>query len=104
MSAPNRSEPDLFGRPHGAAAPSDPVAWFCWRLAQHGVDVEAWTVDGVRAALLEHGACVICGRGPDGKPESYGARFERVFGEALSQPVSRGTRPRSTQQRGGALR
>lgn len=88
MSAPNRSEPDLFGRPLGAVAPRDTVEWFCWRLAQHGVDVRTRTVDGVRAAILEHGACIICGRGPTGKPESYAGRFERVFGKALVPVVS----------------
>lgn len=102
MSEPPTS--NLFTASAATPEPGDPVPWFCWRLAQHGVAVPERSVSAIRAALLKHGACVICGRGPNGKPESYGARFERVFGEALSQPVSRGTHPRSTRQRRGALR
>lgn len=102
MSEPVTADP--FAASVAAPEPADPMLWFCWRLGLHGVEVAERSVAGIRAALIEHGACVICGRGPAGKPESYGARFERVFGEALSQPVSRGTRPRSTQLRRGALK
>ncbi len=110
MTSAQQSSPqpaaDLFDAPITVGAPQDPLQWFAWRLAQHGVQVSERTVPGIRAAILEAGiGLALCGRNPAGKPEGYEDRFERVFGEALSQPVSRGTRPQSTtQQRRGALK
>lgn len=68
----------------------DGELWLSRRLILHGVDLHAGTTDTnlrkdrAREAIKSHGLeCVICGRGPDSKPNTYAQAFERLYGEKL---------------------
>lgn len=72
--------------------------WLARRLGLHGVLVDTAVLSGVtdaaerrarlkdllRDAIVKAGCeVVICGRGSDGKPNTYAEAFERMYGEAL---------------------
>lgn len=65
------------------------------RLKAHGHDPYAGGpyetyADRLGACIVRNGvSCVLVGRGPDGKPENYAQAYERLYGRALPQPVSR---------------
>jgi hypothetical protein len=70
-------------------------AWLANRLADHGCDIYASAepyaayADRLGACIVRNGlSCVIVGR-KDGKPESYAACFERIFGRPLVPKASR---------------
>ena len=68
--------------------------WLANRLADHGCDIYdggpyATYAERLGACILRNGLpCVIVGR-KDGKPESYAACFERIFGQPLVPKASR---------------
>jgi hypothetical protein len=69
---------------------SDTEASLIRRLGEHGAQVFVMDVTGqariqrYRSAILGGGLdCVIVGRAPNGKPETYAQLFERHFGEPL---------------------
>lgn len=69
-------------------------SWLANRLKDHGCDIYnggpyEHYADRLAACIVRNGmACVIIGR-KDGKPESYAACFERIFGRPLVPKVSR---------------
>ena len=76
---------------HGLLDQLDGELWLARRLGKHGVLV---VFDGdttteqrkarMREAILERGLeTVICGRGVDGKPNTYGQAFRRLYREDL---------------------
>lgn len=78
--------------------------WLARRLGLHGVLVRSEVLAGVtdaperhrrlrellRKAITEHGVeQVQCGRGPDGKSNTYAQAFERLYQEPLAAKPTR---------------
>ncbi len=94
MSQPQTS-PGLF-------AQVDAETWLLERLKAQGHDPYvggpyATHADRLGACIVRNGlACVIAGRGPDRRPETYAACFERLFGQPLVPKQSKSNLPRGT--------
>jgi hypothetical protein len=87
MSAAPKSAPDLFTH-------LEAETWLAERLKAHGCDIYAGGpyaayADRLGACIVRNGlACVIVGRNPDGKPESYAQLFQRIAGKALPKKAT----------------
>ncbi len=102
---PQKPERDLAQTPDSLTA-ADAEQWLAERLKDHGIDIyvgDAYPTyaDRLGAAIVRNGIqCVIVGRNPDRKPESYASFFERIVGKRLPKKVDdapRGTVPNTTQ-------
>jgi hypothetical protein len=77
----------------------DTEMFFARRLKEHGkrcFEGITWpevTKERIRAAIIESRVdCVIIGRAPNGKPETYAQSFERFYGEPLIPTTRKGKR------------
>lgn len=88
--------PDLFSQ-------VDAETWLAERLKQHGHDIYAGGpyetyADRLGVCIVRNGvACVIVGRGPNGRPESYRDFWERLYSRSLTD-VPRDTPVGQSQQ------
>lgn len=89
---PHRQELDLTQTPDLLSG-VEGETWLANRLIQHGIDIYAGDsyptfADRLGAAIVRNGVqCVIVGRNPDGKPESYAQCFQRIAGKPLPKKV-----------------
>lgn len=91
---------DLGTKPDAGLRGLDGELWLARRLGKHGVlvvfegDTDPETrKERMRQAILDRGlAPVICGRGRDGKPNTYALAFERLYGEYLNGNPTRGSK------------
>jgi hypothetical protein len=92
---PHRQELDFTQTPD-LLTELEAETWLAERLKAHGCDIYAGGpyasyADRLGAAIVRNGlACVIVGRGKDGKPESYAQLFQRIAGKALPKKITDG--------------
>jgi hypothetical protein len=84
------SQPDLLTH-------LEAETWLAERLKEHNCDIYAGGpyatyADRLGAAIVRNGlACVVVGRTPERKPETYAQLFQRIAGKALPKAVDGST-------------